>query len=348
LDELIDQIVDSFRQYFKFPAETVAHGFDEKLCEGNISKADIRCPDDIAAISAIDGGSNMVIRMPTAAVVFNRVYCNKYVGMSRQDFSDYCEFVSITKLVNEGGRMLFKTEIVPRKGICPTSPITVDAEDLAIKAGSQGGDLNRALAMARHFAELRFIRRAFASKAEFVIMDGALYAAYPKEMEEVSAIYDEAKAAGTTVAGLSKSTTIFTEEGLPVAGYLDRLADRRGLRKWVARIGRSREWAYRATVYYAKLHEGAEAAFRLDLFEDAGEEGLRRLLDALQANSKYAYFPGYPLALIDAHQNAKVSEYEVKSIKDQILDRLDQADARTFDIMEKAASPHGILDKMGA
>jgi len=102
LDEIIDEIVDSFRQYFEFPAETVAHGFDEKLREEKISKVDIRCPDDIAAISAIDGGSNTVIRMPTAAVVFNRVYCNKYVGMSRQDFSDYCEFVSITKLVNEG------------------------------------------------------------------------------------------------------------------------------------------------------------------------------------------------------------------------------------------------------
>jgi len=348
LDELLDRIIDSFRGYIRFPTETVAHGFDERLCEDKISEVDIMCPDDMAAISAIDGGSNTVMRMPTAAVVLNRVYCNKYVGMSRQDFSDYCEFVSSTKLVNEGGRMLFKTEIIPRKGDCPMDPITVDAEDMTFKAGNQGGDLNRALAMARHFAELGFIRRAFASKAEFVIMDGALYAAYPKEMEEVSRIYDEAKAAGTTVAGISKSSTIFTMEGLPIAGYLDRLADRRGFGKWIAKIGRSREWAYRATVYYAKLHEGAEAAFRLDLFEDAGEEGLRRLLDALQANSKYAYFPGYPLALIDAHQNAKVSEYEGKSIEDQILDRLDQSDAKTFDIMEKAASPHGILDKMGA
>ncbi len=348
MDEIIDQIVDAFRQHIKFPNETVAHGFDEKLCKDNVSEADIRCPDEIASISAIDGGSNVIMKTPTAAAVLNRVYCNKYLGMSRQDFHDSCEFVSITKLMNDGGRMLFKTEIFPNKGVCQMDYITVDADDIAFTIGDQKGDLNRALAMARHFAELRFIRRAFASNAEFIIMDGALYAAYPNEMEEVSRIYDEAKIAGATVAGISKSSTIFTKEGFPIAGYLDRLAEMKGLKKWMVKIGRSKEWAYRAAVFYVKLHEGAEAAFRLDLFDEAGEDELMRLLDALQANSKYAYFPGYPLALIDAHQNAKVSEYEVKSIKDQILDRLDQTDARTFDIMEKAASPHGILDKMGA
>jgi len=176
--------------------------------------------------------------------------------------------------------------------------------------------------MARHFAELRFIRRAFASKAEFVIVDGALYAAYPKEMGEVSTIYDEAKAAGTTGGGLSKSTTIFTEEGLPVAGYLDRLADRRGLGKWVARIGRSREWAYRATVYYAKLHEGAEAAFRLDSSRMPARRGSEGCSMRCRRTRSMPTSRGTPSPSSMRTRTQRSAKYEVKSIKDQILDRL--------------------------
>jgi hypothetical protein len=348
LDELIDRIIESFRECIKFPMHTVAHGFDEMQSAEKVVEVEIGDPDDIATISAIDGGSNTIIRTPTSAIVLNRVYCNKYSGLSKLDFYDMCEFVSDTRLVNEGGRVFFRTEILPIDKGCGMESIKVDTEDDAFRIGNQKGDLSRALAMARNFAELRFIRSAFASKAEFVLMDGALQAAYPGEADEVDRIYREAKDAGTVVAGLSKSSTIFTKEGFPIAGYLDRLADMKGAGKWVIKIGRSKEWTHKATVYYAKLHEGAEMAFRLDLFEGAEERDLSRLLDALQVNSKYAYFPGYPLALIDAHQNAKVSEHEVKNIKDQILDRLDQSDARTFDLMEKAAHPHGILDKLGA
>ncbi len=347
MDELLDRIIDSFRGYIKFPTETVAHGFDETLSMEKVVEVDIGCPEDIATISAIDGGSNTIIKTPTSAIVFNRVYCNKYSGLSKLDFYDMCEFISDTRLVEDGGRIFFKTEILPVGSSCEMGPIKVDTEDDAFRIGNQKGDLSRALAMARNFAELRFIRKAFSSKAEFIVMDGALQAAYPGEADEVDLIYREAKEAGTVVAGISKSSTIFTKEGFPIAGYLDRLAEMKGAGKWVVKVGRSKEWTHKATVYYAKLHEGAEMAFRLDLFEGAGEGDFARLLDALQTNSKYAYFPGYPLALIDAHQNAKVSEYEVKNIKDQILDRLDQADARTFDLMEKAAHPHGILDRLG-
>jgi hypothetical protein len=48
-------------------------------------------------------------------------------------------------------------------------------------------DLTRALAMARHFAELRFIR-GLLLEGGVRLVDGALYAAYPKEMGEVSTI----------------------------------------------------------------------------------------------------------------------------------------------------------------
>jgi len=348
LEDYLDRISESVRKSLNFPDKTVAHGFDRELDERCVTEItyDEDSSEDLA-ISAIDGGSNTIIETPTFALVLNRVYCNKFDRMRKLDFVELSTFISSTRVVAEGDKVFFETEIYPQQGACPLDMPKINADDPDMKIGRMRGDLERAISMARRFCEWNFVSRALGSGAKLIVMDGSLQTAFARESELANRVYDEAGSKEAIVAGLSKSSMIYTNEGYPLVGFLNVMAKRRGLSKWMAKVGRSEEWAPRAEVYFVKLHEGADRAFRLDVFEKAGEADVARLVRSLQANSKYFAFPGYPYALIDAHTYAKVGNEEAMHIRDLILDKLDLEDASKLEQAERALMGHDVLDELG-
>jgi len=348
LEDYLDRISQSIKRSLSFPERTVAHGFDGALDEGSVAEITYEeDPSEDLALSAIDGGSNTIIKTPTLALVLNRVYCNKFDRMKKLDFVELSTFVSSTRVVTDGDRVLFETEVYPQQGACPLEMPKVDTNDPEMRIGRMRGDLDRAISMARRFCEWSFVSRALGSGAGFIVMDGSLQTAFPGESELANRAYEEAGSRGAVVAGLSKSSMIYTNEGYPLVGFLNMMAGRGGLSRWMARVGRSEEWAPRAEVYFVRLHEGADRAFRLDVFERAGEAEVARLVRSLQANSRYFAYPGYPYALIDAHAYARVGKEEAMHIRDLILDKLDLEDASRLEQAERALMGHDVLDELG-
>jgi len=347
LEASIDSIAGTIKQSLTFPEKTKGHGFSEEIDAGSFRE--IEHGDDAggALISAIDGGSCTVLRTPTMAIVLNRIYCNAFRGMEKGDFVERFTFLSKTEIVTRGSRVYYETEIVPQEGEAKIGGFKIDSDDPEFKVGKTRGDLGRAISMARRFGEWGFVRNALRSKADFIVMDGSLQTGFPGESELANSIYGEVESAGMKLSGLSKSTTIFTEEGFPVSGFANELARKRGMRKWLLSLGRNDEWAHRADVYLVKLHEAADRPYRLDVFEGASKEDLVSLTASLQSNSRYFAFPGYPYALIDAHNYGRVQEEEAMHIRDQILDRLDLEDARKLEQVERALAGHDILDQLG-
>lgn len=351
MEASIDSIAGTIRRSLNFPERTKGHGFSEEIHEGSFEE--IVCKDEDreegrgVPLSAIDGGSCTVLRTPTMAIVLNRVYCNKFIGMEKGNFVERFSFLSKTEIATKGGKVFFDTQIVPQEGEFTLGALQIDSEDPEFKVGKARGDLGRAISMARRFCEWSFVRRALRSSARFIVMDGSLQTGFPGESELANVIYGEVESAGVKLSGLSKNTTIFTEEGFPVAGFANELARKRGFGKWLLSLGRNDEWAHRAEVYLAKLHEGADRPYRLDVFEGITREDLEGLVCTLQSNSRYFAFPGYPYALIDAHTYGRVQEEEAMHIRDQILDRLDLEDARKLEQVERALAGHDILDELG-
>jgi hypothetical protein len=348
LEDYLDRIAETISKSLKFPDKTFAHGFEEELDERCITE--ITYEEDSSedlTISAIDGGSNTIIKTPTFALVLNRVYCNKFDRMNKLDFVELSTFISSTRVIVEGDKVFFETETYPQQGACPLERTKINADDPDMRIGRMRGDLERAISMARRFCEWNFVSKALGSGAEFIVMDGSLQTAFTGESELANRVYEEAGSKGANVAGLSKSSMIYTMEGYPLVGFLNAMARRKGLSKWIAKIGRSEEWAPRAEVYFVKLHEGADRAFRLDIFEKAGEADVARLVNSLQVNSKYFAFPGYPYALIDAHTYARVGNDEAMHIRDLILDKLDLEDASRLEQAERALMGHDVLDELG-
>jgi len=347
----LDRITDTVKENLKFPERTLAHGFNVSLDSESLKEISGDKHMDtkgigMGTISAIDGGSTPILKTPSQELVLNRVYCNKFDRMDKLEFTERWTFISRTKVAVEGSKVFFDTDIFSEESTCPFGTLRVDSEDDGFKIGRTRGDLERAKSMARRFCEWNFVLEALKSGANFIIMDGSLQTAFTSESELANRVYGEASSRGVVVAGLSKSSTIYTEEGYPLAGFLDELARRRGLTRWMVEVGRSEEWAHRAKVFFVRLHEGADRSFRLDIHDEAQESDVVRLINSLQSNSKYFAFPGYPYALIDAHTYAKVSQEEAMHIRDLILDRLSLEDATRLEQVERALTGHDVLDDL--
>jgi len=343
----LDDICEALKGHLKLPAGGTVSGFDHVLDEGDIKELPLPGTEEIPVISAVDGGSNTVLMTPTMAVVLNRVYCNQFLGMKKMDNCEMVEFISKTEIVEKGGNNFFRTEIYPIEGACPLASIEIDAKDQTLMVGKTYGDLSRAISMARRFCEWRVAERAIEAGAECVIVDGALQTAFKGESDVANELYRKAKDAGSIIAGLSKSTTMYLENGFPIAGTVDMMAKKKGYARWIIGLGRSEEWTHRATVYYAKLHEMADRGYRLDVYDGATEEQLESLLRGLLACSAYFGYPGYPYPLIDAHTYARVGSEEAGSLRGQILDRLSAEDAEKLELMERARASHDVLDSLG-
>lgn len=350
MKDYLDLMADSIRESLKFPERTTAHGFDLVLGPESFREIDNKSreeqDEEPGTISSIDGGSFTILKTPTEAFVLNRVYCNKFQGMKKLDFFQRVTFISRTRVVTEGDMVFFDTEAYPVEGECAVVVPRVDSADDEFRVGRMRGELERAISMARRFCEWGFVKVALGSGADFILMDGALQTGFPMEHTLADAAYNEASSRGITIAGLSKTSTIFTSEGYPLAGLLDVMARGMGLTKWMVKVGRTDEWAHRAMVHFVRLHEGSDRGFRLDVFEETAESDLDRLVDSLQSNSRYFAFPGYPYSLIDAHTYAKVGEEEAMHIRDLILDRLDLEEATRLEQVERALTGHDILDEL--
>ncbi|MCX8169986.1 MAG: hypothetical protein N3D72_02735, partial [Candidatus Methanomethyliaceae archaeon] len=85
--------------------------------------------------------------------------------------------------------------------------------------------------------------------------------------------------------------------------------------------------------------------FRMDILKDVGE--IEEAFSMLASNSKYFAFPGYPYALIDAHEYAKVGREEAMHIKGLILDSLNKEESKKMEEFEASLTGHRILDELG-
>ncbi|MBC7120006.1 MAG: DNA double-strand break repair nuclease NurA [Candidatus Methanosuratus sp.] len=343
----LDEICEALRRHLELPAGGIVSGFSQPIGEDSLQGLHLSGAEEIPVISAVDGGSNTLLRTPTLVVVLNRVYYNQFLGMRKMDHYETVEFISKTEIIERDKRNFFRTEVFPLEGPCLLSPIEIDLKDETLMVGTTYGDMSRALSMARRFCEWRLAERAVEAGAECILMDGALQTAFKDEHKVANKLYDKAKGSGSIVAGLSKSTTIYLANGFPLAGTVDEMARRKGYPRWIIKLGESEEWTHRATVYYAKLHEMADSGYRLDVFEGAKEEEVEGLLRGLLACSTYFGYPGYPYPLIDAHTYAKVGQAEADGFRAQILDRLGWDECRKLELMERALMQHGVLDSLG-
>lgn len=168
-------------------------------------------------------------------------------------------------------------------------------------------------------------------RPELIVLDGTLQAEHAAEkglLEQLAQL--------PCIIGVSKTSALVTETGMPVSIALQRMT---ALPSWYyVPIAEN----HATVIGMARFHPKARHCFRIDLFQ--GQKGQwDNALSALKSMSNDAVFPGYPYGLILVDALARISEQE----KEMLLAQLQvQPQWKGLLPMLAAMDAHEILDRL--
>lgn len=303
-------------------------------------------------IAALDGGNAEIAGAPNFSLHILRFACvvfedNKRVKTSFKDtFDAYC----LAQAKADKGSIIYDVEIFPKnreERFFSIKKFSFDSYDPSLGSGIFRAEVSRACTAARRMLEWEFARYVLnnLSEKDIVVIDGSLQTGMTGEGDYSKRAYDAAKKSGAILCGLAKTSRLFTDAGSPAASAILSMANKAGLKRaWdyhpVVEINSE---SHRADMHFVKLHESSRHAMRFEIFIE--QKALADdVLFALSKNSVDASFPGYPYALVAAHNAAKIRPEEVITENAIFLSRAGSFTGKMA-VAGAAADAHGVLDK---
>ena len=262
------------------------------------------------SIAFVDGGNLEIIKTPALSLFFNRIYYCIYKKNKRVD-KKRIEFYSLITSDEKNISSTCYPKIIKDYSFDPfDKDLITSHRRLSV---SKVGNFIRRLAELKTSLEIN---------SDFVVLDGSLDYVHKYEKEIINDF--------NNIAGLSKTISLITKNGLSVAGYLNK-------------INNKETWYYKAkdNLYFIKLHKNSKYVFRLDY----PKNDLDVLLSLLIENSKDPIFLGYPYGLIEADKFARVSKKEAEILKLNIKTKL-KKDYKEIEPHLNSMNSHYILDNI--
>lgn len=301
-------------------------------------------PDKDPKIVFIDGGnaeifSSAHISLSTirlCAVVFQN---NKKQKVIRESFS-----LLISCRLDE--TLFYDAKIFGRSRI-DKSDLYLSATDATIRTGIHRANISSVANVARRFSEVSLakdsIKELNLKQGDIILLDGTLQSSFTNEHKYLQALYEEAEKAGVIIAALAKTSTLITDSGN--SAQLSILSLAKAKEPWyyypVVNISHP---DHQAKLFFAKLHEKSQYIFRVEIYNKSTFDA-DNLFSSLTKNSSDPVFLGYPYGLIVADKLARVSDYELSTIRSRFRMLLGK-DAKEFLNAESTKDAHSILDNI--
>lgn len=308
------------------------HSFDARL----FRPIDILMDNLNKTVAFVDGGQAVIFHGANFAVSLIRVCAQVFSGLKKKEQLRE-EFFLITFATkkdnqkiwyesqifvdeNEAKRTkLFEKEsskepLIPELLLKEKNLLSVNPNDSLLKTGKEPAKPVVVASMARRFAELALAQKV---KADYVVLDGTLEAAYPGEEKLLENL-------GKNVCALAKSSSLLTASGNNPNVLLNK-------------CGLSKPWVYpiNEKTSFVKLHPRAKHVFRF--------EGNKEVLPYLLPHAADALFLGYPYGLVLADKMARVSNQEQKSFFLQLMLNSENKEILSYLTTQDA---HSILDSL--
>ncbi len=301
-------------------------------------------------IAALDGGNAEIAGAPNFSLHILRFACVVFESNKRAKtsftgtFDAYC----LAQAKAEEDKIIYNVEIFPKSpenSFFSTKKFSFDSYDQSLGSGIFRAEISHACAAARRMLEWEFAHYVLNNLPEkdIVLIDGSLQTGMAGESEYSKRAYDAAKKSGAILCGIAKTSRLFTDTGTPAASAIFSMAKEGVKRAWdyhpVVEINSE---SHRADMHFVKLHESSKHAFRFEIFleqKDFAED----VLAALAKNSVDASFPGYPYALVAAHNAAKIRPEEVTAESAIFLSRAGMG-ANRIAQDSAAVDAHRVLD----
>lgn len=208
-------------------------------------------------------------------------------------------------------------------------PKTISLSDAEFRAQSQKIELQTLVSFIRRLLELQL-----AKGYEFVLLDGSLESKYSLEQQILVDYYASQK----RIIGVSKTSSMVTEHGIPATLYFSRLAPKK--QPWfVSGIVTSLNFE----ICFAKFVSAAKYIFRVDVPNYVDKN---TVFSQIASHSSDVSFLGYPYGLIRADELARVSEDELQFMRNRFLGSLDTLTRQQLEQIRTTNSAHSVLDSM--
>lgn len=306
----------------------------------------------------VDGGTLSLVDTPSVVIQLNRVgFCifRDNERIEPAGFRPFHNFLTVASVFKEGAELFYAVEFFPldegAERVLPSDDdLVFHSFDPTLREGQRWASLSRAAASARVFAEWKLSALLIEnelSEGDSLLRDGSLQTQITGEAKYADQAYGEALRRGVRFAGLAKTSTLYTDTGMPLFSAIAILAKRSKFdSSWLySPIVEIKASDHRARMYAVKLHKDSRHVFRLEILKDQTAEGDFSLIQGLAYNSQDLTFPGYPYGLIEADRVSRVRREEVEPMRLQVLSAITRMGV--WDELEaflRSVDAHDVLD----
>lgn len=302
---------------------------------------DVRAKEHSGKIVFIDGGNADIALGPNFSFQFFRIFHSIYSGTERK-VSGRSEFFALTnsREGKEGivfAAKLFKSSLIDE--------MEFDPNDKTLTEGVKRAKVGRIGDVIRRFSELQTAIHAveMLEEGDILVLDGNLEAAFTGELAYFDRLYRKAGERNVAIVGLSKTTSLITKKGSPVAKILRSM---RPSGAWYySSVVEIMNENHKADIFFAKLHPESNFVFRVDVY-DGVPYNADDVFGALAGNSRDPVFLGYPYGLIEADKFARVNNSEKEMLQTEFRVKC----GRDWDRIEQisnSTNAHDVLDRVG-
>jgi len=341
-DEIIKKIVESIDKkaireelYPKFSGEGyTAH----KISANNFHE--IKQFDKNKKITFVDGGNAEIIGSANFSLNIIRVSYATYCDNKKTSAKKF-DIVALVEAVNQNSEIHYKTSFFKLKNSVELDEIYFSSLDRTLMSGVNRAEISSVANAIRRFAELKIAKLAADERAaDIIVIDGNLQSTLSGENKCLEELYNSCSENSVILSALSKTTSLFTEDGNLLSAALSGLAN---YNVWfyypIADINNSN---HKAEMFFVKFHDKSKHIFRFEVF-NAQKLKAEETINALASNCTDPIFIGYPYGLVEADRMARISNREKGSLKTFFLVKLKNKNIENY---LSAVNAHEILDRV--
>ncbi len=341
-DEVIGKILDTINDkeiftetYPKFSGEGYrAHKIDIK----NFHKIDKTISNK--KIAFIDGGNAEIIGSANFSLNIIRVCYVIYQNNKKIDSKRF-EIFAFVKAINKDDDIYFKTTFFNINNNLQLDEISFNSLDHTLMLGINRAEISNVANAIRRFAELKLAKYVADNKlSDFIVLDGNLQSTLTNESNYLNDLYGSCERNNVTLAALSKTNSLFTENGNLLSAVLSTISS---LNSWFYYpIADIEGHSHKAEMFFVKFHEKSRHIFRLEIF-NIQKTKAEQIINELASNCADPIFLGYPYGMVEADRIARVPNNEKESLRTMLMVRLKN---KSIEKYLSAVNAHEILDKI--
>lgn len=318
--------------------------------------------DSPRKLAFIDGGNQEILGAPNFSIQLNRICSSLWQGTKRVSnlVPRKVEFFSATYSTIKNDEIFYDTQLFPlsdtEKSLPNDADLSFNASDRSLMKGNQRADISNVVGIARRFSELVVAKEVVENQLardDIIVLDGTLQTAFPNENKYLEKLSAAAKSKGVVLAGLSKTSSIFTDTGYSLLGALDKLSPTELKHaEWYYPIVDLARSDHYVVLLGVKLNSITDRIFRFEIDRDQylafSELEIDEILTQLVRNSTDFTFPGYPYGLIDVDRFARVSKSELQYHRALFFSQMAETNkSDKFRRHVNAADAHDLLNTLG-